>query len=259
MPSRADCALVPRCHISDAYRELRGRIVTKERLIRMLIALLVGLAVVLAYVAWQVWQDMQRARVAGDAVQNAPAAARQDVGGPFTLVDHTGQTVTQADFAGQYLLVYFGFTYCPDVCPTELANMAAAMGQLDEAVAEQVQPVFITIDPERDTPQAMADYVDLFHPRMIGLTGSEEQIAEVAGEYRVYYRRVDSSEFTDYQMDHSSFVYLMGPDGENLAVFPPQTPADRMADAIEDLVDDPASQTAALLSGDQGQWRWRAN
>jgi protein SCO1/2 len=153
------------------------------------------------------------------------------LGGPFRLTDHTGRQVTEADFAGRFLLVYFGFTYCPDVCPTELGTVAAALDTLEEA-GERVTPVLITIDPERDTPAALADYVSRFHPRMVGLTGTAEQVAAVARAYRVFYARVERPEMTQYLVDHSSFIYLVGPDGRVRNLFRPQTPPEGIAQAV---------------------------
>lgn len=166
---------------------------------------------------------------------SAPAAA--SVGGPFTLVNHDGETVTDEDFRGKYMLIYFGFTFCPDVCPTELGVMSSAVNSLGEE-AEKVQPIFITIDPERDTPEVMARYVALFHPRLVGLTGTPEQIDKVAKAYHVFYRKAaDESSSADYTMDHSSIVFLMGPDGEYLKLFPPQTSPDKMAETISEYVE----------------------
>ena len=160
---------------------------------------------------------------------NLPAGLA--LGGPFALVDETGKAVTEQDFAGRWMLVYFGFTYCPDVCPTELGTMAAAVDALGPA-GEQVVPVFITIDPARDTPAALADYVARFHPRMRGLTGTPEQIAEVARRYRVYYAKARRADLGDYLMDHSSFIYLVGPDGRVRSLFRPETSPEAMAATI---------------------------
>ncbi len=135
------------------------------------------------------------------------------IGGPFQLVDQTGQEVTEADFAGRKMLIYFGYTYCPDVCPLGLAKIAAAYERLSPAEQAELVPVFITVDPERDTVEAVADYVDLFHPALVGLTGSPEAVAAAASAYRVYYRKAESESMNDYLVDHSSFTYLM--DGEN--------------------------------------------
>lgn len=153
------------------------------------------------------------------------------LGGPFSLVDHTGRTVTEADFAGRFMLVYFGFTFCPDVCPTELGTIASALDLLEEA-GERVTPVFISVDPERDTPEAMADYVSRFHPRMVGLTGSPEQVAAAARAYRVFYAKVNRPEMSQYLVDHSSFIYLVGPDGRVRSLFRPETSPEVIAEAV---------------------------
>jgi cytochrome oxidase Cu insertion factor (SCO1/SenC/PrrC family) len=154
------------------------------------------------------------------------------MGGPFTLVNTAGETVTEASFRGRWMLVYFGFTYCPDVCPTELQTMSSALDRLGPQAAKIV-PVFITIDPERDTPAALAEYVKLFDERLVGLTGSKEQIAAAAKSYRVYYARAKGKDATDYLMDHSSFIYLIGPDGGFRALFRQGMPAQDMADSLK--------------------------
>jgi protein SCO1/2 len=153
------------------------------------------------------------------------------LGGPFSLVDQTGKPVTEADFAGHFLLVYFGFTYCPDVCPTELGTIATAIDALEEQGA-QVTPMLITIDPERDTPEALADYVGRFHPRMVGLTGTPEQVAAAARAYRVYYAKAQRPEMSAYLMDHSSFIYLVGPDGRVRTLFRPETTPEAIAQSV---------------------------
>ena len=154
------------------------------------------------------------------------------VGGPFTLTDHTGRRVTEKDFAGKFTLVFFGYTYCPDVCPAELQVMTAAMEQLG-AKSKQVTPVFITIDPKRDTVEQMASYVSNFHERLVGLTGSHEEIRSVAKAYRVFYAKAkDDGSSTDYLMDHSSIVYLMNPKGEYAAHFSYGTGPEKMAQGI---------------------------
>jgi protein SCO1/2 len=135
------------------------------------------------------------------------------VGGPFTLVNGDGKTVTDRDFRGKFVLVYFGYTFCPDVCPTTLNEVADAMDKLGPAAA-RVQPVFITVDPRRDTPPVVKQYTAAFTPKLVGLTGTQEQIAQVAKEYRVYYAEHRTGPGpNDYSMDHSSVLYLMGPDG----------------------------------------------
>lgn len=173
-------------------------------------------------------QQMPVPAGAGGGMQLPPGIS---LGGPFSLTDHTGRAVTEADFAGRWLLVYFGFTWCPDVCPTELGTIVAALDAMGPA-GEQVTPVLITIDPARDTPEKLADYVVRFHPRMVGLTGTPEQVAEVARRYRVYYARVNRpDQGGDYTMDHSSFTYLVGPDARVRALFRAETPPEAIAAA----------------------------
>lgn len=131
----------------------------------------------------------------------------------FTLVDHTGRTRTEDDFGGRWQLAFFGFTHCPDVCPTTLSTISQLLDEMG-ADASKIAPLFITIDPDRDTPEAMAEYVEAIDPRVIGLTGSPEQINEAARAFRVYFARVGADgTATDYQMNHSTFVYLMDPLG----------------------------------------------
>lgn len=159
------------------------------------------------------------------------------IGGPFELVMHDGSTVTNETFKGELMLIYFGFTFCPDVCPTELQIMSNALDLVGDD-AEQVRPILISIDPERDTPEAMAQYVRHFHPRMTGLTGTPEQIAAAAKAYRVYYERVeDPGSNAEYTMDHSSIVYLMDKEGQFITHFGPGTKPEKMAEAIRRALD----------------------
>ena len=153
------------------------------------------------------------------------------VGGPFTLTSQSGTRVSDSDFRGRYMLVAFGYTFCPDVCPAELQVMSAALDELGPK-AERVQPLFITIDPERDTADVLKDYVPNFHADFIGLTGTASEIADVARAYRVYYAKAKDSGATDYLMDHSSIIYLMGPDGSFVKHFPYGTDAKALADGI---------------------------
>lgn len=156
---------------------------------------------------------------------------REPVGGPFALTDHYGQPRADTDFRGKLMLVYFGFTYCPDICPTDLQNIGLAIDQLG-AAGETLQPLFITVDPERDTASHLADYVKMFHPRLIGLTGDSDAIRKAADAYRVYYARIANEAGTDYTVDHTAFIYLMGVNGEYLGFFPPGTTPDRMTETI---------------------------
>ena len=165
------------------------------------------------------------------APQSSPVASsgKALIGGPFSLIDQTGRRVTDQDFRGRYLLVYFGYTFCPDVCPAGLQVISAALDQLGPA-ADQITPVFITIDPARDTPAKMAEYVKSFHPRLVGLTGTPAEIAAAIKTYRVYAKMVpDERRPGDYTMDHSSVVYLMGPTGELVTFSAELTKADQLA------------------------------
>jgi protein SCO1/2 len=156
---------------------------------------------------------------------------RGHVGGPFTLTDQTGKQRTDADFRGKLLIVFFGYTTCPDICPTELMQIGLAIDQLG-AAGDEVQPLFISVDPERDTPDVLAKYVANFHPRLIGLTGTPEQIRAIADAYKAYYARYSPPDGAVYLIDHTGFVYLMGRSGEYLGFFPPGTSADRMVEII---------------------------
>jgi cytochrome oxidase Cu insertion factor (SCO1/SenC/PrrC family) len=162
---------------------------------------------------------------------------REPVGAPFVLVDHTGQRRTDADFRGKLMLMYFGFTYCSDVCPTDLLAIAGALDRLGPA-SEVVQPLFITVDPEKDTPEHLKEYVNLFHPRLIGLTGDVRQIRKLTSAYKVYYAKTDPAKVADRGIDHTGYMYLIGRDGRYLGFFPPGTSADRMVDVIWPLAEE---------------------
>ena len=167
---------------------------------------------------------------------NAQDVARAAISGRFSLVDHTGKSVSDADFRGEWLLVFFGYTHCPDVCPTTLGTIAAVMDELGEQAAN-VRPLFITVDPERDTPEVMADYASAFHPKMVGLTGSVEQVRSAAKGYRVYFAKAGQDEFPgDYLMDHSAFVYLMNPQGKFEAVFSDQNSVEKIVGKIREYL-----------------------
>ena len=153
------------------------------------------------------------------------------VGGPFTLTDQDGSTVTDQTYKGKLMLIYFGFTYCPDACPTALGVMSAALDKLDLA-AERVVPILISVDPARDTPQVLKDYVSNFHPRMVGLTGTPEQIAQVAKAYRVWYEKATGATSGEYLMNHTVLIYLMDGEGKYLANFGPEATPDQVADEI---------------------------
>jgi cytochrome oxidase Cu insertion factor (SCO1/SenC/PrrC family) len=165
---------------------------------------------------------------------------RELVGGPFELTDQAGHTRTERDFRGKLMLVYFGFTYCPDICPTDLQAIGLALDKLGSD-AERVQPLFITVDPGRDTADHLAQYVPMFHSRLIGLTGSAEAIRKAADAYKVYYAKVPLGKAADdYTVDHTAFIYLMDRDGNYLGFFPPGTTADRMVEIIRPRLAEPA-------------------
>lgn len=166
--------------------------------------------------------------------KEAPLAGAP-IGGPFTLINQNGTAVSDAKFAGQYRIVYFGYTSCPDVCPTDLAKIGQSLRELeksDPAVASKVTPIFISVDPERDTKDAIKEYVANFHPRMVGLTGSPDEIKKVADEYKIYYAKMPPDEHGFVRFDHTRIAYLMGPKGEPIApISADMTPA-----MIEDLL-----------------------
>ena len=142
------------------------------------------------------------------------------IGGHFALIDQTGKPITDRDFRGRYLLVFFGFTHCPDICPTELQVMAAALEALSPQERKEIVPVFITLDPERDTPEVMATYVKNFGQDFVGLTGSAESISAVAKAYRIAYSKFQQDKTSgDYTIDHSSLVYLMDKNGDYITHF----------------------------------------
>jgi cytochrome oxidase Cu insertion factor (SCO1/SenC/PrrC family) len=159
---------------------------------------------------------------------------REPIGGPFALIDQHGRRRTDADFRGKMMLVYFGFTSCVDVCPTDLHNIGLALQKLGDA-GKGIQPLFITVDPERDTPKRLAAYVPSFHPTLVGLGGSAAAVRRAADAYRVYYKKVPNRQgsSTDYEVDHSAVVYLMDRNGKYVDFFPPGTPPDRMAEILQ--------------------------
>lgn len=200
----------------------------KNSILRVVLIAVIGLGLSALIVMAQV----QSSSV---AEKKSVPVAGSSVGGPFTLIDHTGKTVTEKNFAGQYLLIYFGFTSCPAICPTELQKMNQALKQLGPT-ADKIQPLFITIDPERDTQEVMKNYVAQFNPRLIGLTGTVGQVDDALKAYKIYARKVKDPAMTDYTMDHSSYIYLMNPEGKLLSLYGiDSTPADIVADVHKAL------------------------
>ncbi len=164
-----------------------------------------------------------------------PPLAGASIGGAFSLTDQHGRTVTDRSFPGQYRIMYFGYTYCPDVCPNDMANVGAGLRLLeseDPALAKRVVPIFVTVDPARDTPQVLGEFVSHFHPRMIGLTGSPDAIKRAADEYRIFYQRGPATP-GGYLVNHSRQTYLMSPDNKPLALLPADASGRAVADEIK--------------------------
>jgi len=160
------------------------------------------------------------------------------IGGEFELIDAKGNTVTDKDMHGSYTLVNFGYTFCPDVCPTGLQTASMALDLLPMRKSNKVVSLFITIDPERDTPEVMGEYVKHFHKSLVGLSGSQEQVDKAAKAYRVYYKKVveEGKPDDEYLMDHSAFQYLMGPDGKYVTHFPHGIAPEAMAQKMKDYI-----------------------
>lgn len=154
------------------------------------------------------------------------------VGGPFTLTDHLGQTRSLAEFQGKLVLIYFGYMFCPDICPTDLANIARLLALLDKD-SSNVQAIFITLDPTRDTQDLIGKYVGHFDKRILGLRGTEAQTKELATQYKTFYEKVNVNQ-QQYLIDHTAFIYLMNRDGKYVAFFPPGTIPERMATMVRE-------------------------
>jgi cytochrome oxidase Cu insertion factor (SCO1/SenC/PrrC family) len=170
----------------------------------------------------------------------SPSGEAVRIGGPFELVDQHGAPRTDADFRGRYMLMYFGFTHCPDTCPTALLKMTEALealAELDAAKAERVVPVFISVDPERDTPEALRSYAEHFHRRLVALTGTPRQLEALGRVYGVFFAKVPTGERGEYLMDHASFVYLIGPEGKYIRHFESDVSVDDFVAALrQDVV-----------------------
>ncbi|KAH9310184.1 hypothetical protein KI387_038095 [Taxus chinensis] len=164
-------------------------------------------------------------------VKEGPSVGKAAIGGPFTLVNHEGKSVTERDFMGKWTLIYFGFTHCPDICPDELVKMAAAIDKIKKTSEIEVVPVFISVDPDRDTVEQVREYVKEFHPNLVGLTGSQSDIRRVAREFRVYYMKTEEEE-EDYLVDHSIIMYLMDPDMEFVKFFGKNYDVDALTEGV---------------------------
>jgi len=156
--------------------------------------------------------------------------------GPYLLTDHTGKPATDQSWPGKYKLIYFGFTYCPAICPTELQKITYALNAMGSK-ADIIQPIFITVDPERDTPQKMKDYVAMFHPRLVGLTGTREQVDAALKTFKIYAAKRQDPGASDYTMDHSAFTYFIAPDDRLLTVFKTSDSGDDMIKTMSQWLD----------------------
>lgn len=165
--------------------------------------------------------------------QNGQLPQAATVGGPFSLIDGDGRRVTEADFKGKWLMIFFGYTFCPDACPTALGAMAEAMDRMG-VQADQVQPIFITVDPERDTPQVMKAYVGNFGPKIVGLTGTSAEIAAVAQAFRVYYKKAGDG--ANYMMDHSTAILVMNPEFQFAGIIPGDAKPAQMIERLNGMM-----------------------
>ena len=166
----------------------------------------------------------------------APPLQGAAIGGPFTLTDQNGQKVSDTDFKGKYRLVYFGYTFCPDICPVDMQVVGQGLRQFEQSdpeAAAQVQPIFISVDPERDDPAALKEFAAAFHPRLVGLTGTPEEIAAVSKTFGVYAMKQDREGSSEYLVNHSRLAFLFGPNGAPIALLPHEQGADAIAAEIK--------------------------
>ena len=185
---------------------------------------------------WYVIQAKHFSRLS----ETAGEVTKIKIGGPFELTNQFGETVRDSDFQGQYMLIFFGYTYCPDVCPTTLTTISTALDSLGNA-ARGITPIFVSVDPDRDTPEYLKDYLVHFHPGIQGLSGTKDQIKQITKSYGIYYAKVQEDGGTDentddYLMDHTAITFLMGPDGQYVAHFNHSAGADAMAEKIAGIL-----------------------
>ena len=193
--------------------------------------------VIIAAVVFAVAMTAGRYFLMNDTAGDTARGCGDPICNTFALTDHTGKAVTDQDFRGKYMLVYFGYTFCPDVCPTSLGIVSNALDLLNDEQLAKLTPVFITVDPERDTVEVMADYVRHFHDDMVGLTGTPEQVKAAAKAYRAYFAKTNADDPDGYYlMDHSSFTYLIGPDGRYVTHFNHGTEPEKMAARLAELL-----------------------
>jgi cytochrome oxidase Cu insertion factor (SCO1/SenC/PrrC family) len=174
-------------------------------------------------------------RVDAARLMNELMSGKAPVGGPFTLTDQYGKLRSLADFRGKIVLLYFGYTFCPDVCPTDLLQIANLIKSLGKD-GDNLQPVFVTLDPERDTQEFLRNYIASFHPRFVALRGSEAEVRRVATAYKVYFEKVNPPNSSTYFIDHTAFIFLLDREGRYVAFFPPGTTTERMAVMVRELL-----------------------
>lgn len=176
------------------------------------------------------------AAAACSAGSEEPPLKGAAIGGPFSLTDQDGRAVTERDFAGRYRIVYFGFTHCPDVCPTDLAVIGQALRRFEKSDPERasrVTPIFVSVDPERDTPAVLKQYVESFHPRLVGLTGTPGQLAEMTKRYGAYSSKDKPTDGGGYNVNHSRIAELIGPEGQPIALLPYEKGAEAVAAELD--------------------------
>lgn len=185
--------------------------------------------------AWLLTVFLCAAPIAAAVGDDSEATLRAAIGGPFELVDQNGEVRRDSDFRGQFMLVYFGYNWCPDICPTTLWQVSAALDRLGDR-AGHVQPIYITVDPERDTVADMKIYASHFHPSLVALTGGEAQIADVANAYHVEYEKSGNVDGDDYYVDHTAYVFLMDPSGNFLRFFSHEAQAEEIASGVQEFM-----------------------
>tara|TARA_R110002167_G_scaffold333501_2_gene540600 strand:+ start:910 stop:1542 length:633 start_codon:yes stop_codon:yes gene_type:complete len=199
--------------------------------LRVLLWTLVGIVVLGLAARWG-WLNMDD-RAPPTALESASAL----IAGKFALTDHAGKAVTDETYRGKWLVVFFGYTFCPDVCPTTLTTVSDAIDRLVTR-ASQVQPLFITVDPQRDTVRRMAEYVAAFDASIVGLTGTPDQIDTAAGNFRAYYARAGEANDPDYLMDHSALLYILDPDGRFAAFVSTGDDVEAIVAKLRGLIDE---------------------
>jgi protein SCO1/2 len=224
-------------HHTETKKEIR----TKLHLVEIALAVTLGLLLAAGAYVWQAGKDEDRRQ----ELREQALHPNGTIGGPFTLTDESGKTVHDTNYRGKYLLVYFGYTYCPDLCPTGLDGIAHALDQLGPD-ARKVQPLFITVDPARDTPEKLKKYIASFDSDIVALTGTPEQIADVAREYQVYYAKGDNVEDGQYLMDHSNLIYVMDQQGKFVTSFPEDMDPSAMTEALRTLWKNKAGKPAKI-------------